>query len=108
MTEKQRQFQDKLKTDTMSKIKSGLTSPQSLKQKNMRGQKNQKAHIEFKIMHWNILSQKRADNEFTKVIPDQYLKWGHRNLLIQEHIRNVDADIIGLCDIDIGPKFMFF
>lgn len=92
----------------MTSIKTGLTSPSKLKRQNMKGQMNKKVKFEFKIMHWNILSQKRADNEFEKIIPEQYLKWGHRNLLIQEHIRNVDADIIGLCDIDIGPKFTFF
>lgn len=70
MTEKQRRMQDAIKTSLLSKIKTGLTSPTSLKIKNMNGQVNKKVNFEFKIMHWNILSQKRADNEFTKIIPD--------------------------------------
>jgi mRNA deadenylase 3'-5' endonuclease subunit Ccr4 len=36
------------------------------------------------------------------------LEWGYRSFLIQEHIKRVDPDVFGLCDLDAGVKQKIF
>lgn len=55
-------------------------------------------------MHWNILSDYRANLQFKKLMPNSILDWGYRSFLIQEHIKKVDPDVFGLCDLDAGVK----
>ena len=57
-----------------------------------------------KIMHWNILSDFRAQMNFKHLLSDKIRDWSYRSFLIQEHIKKVDPDVFGLCDLDTGTK----
>ena len=35
------------------------------------------------------------------------LDWSNRSYLIQEHIKNIEPDILGLCEIDAGAIHKF-
>ena len=59
---------------------------------------------EVTIMHWNILADRLAHETFPKV-PKKYLRWSYRFKLIMQHIRNTDADIIGLSEVDVLPLY---
>ena len=54
-------------------------------------------------MHWNVLADFLA-HDFEKV-PELYLKWEYRFPMIIDHIKNVDADIVGLSEVDCYPIF---
>lgn len=58
-------------------------------------------------MHWSILSDFRAKATLNGIVDPHILDWSNRSYLIQEHIRNVDPDIFGLCDIDAGARHKF-
>lgn len=49
-----------------------------------------------------MLAQKMCDGGEGgfPTVPAEYLKWSHRFRLIKEHIREVNADIIGLVELD--------
>lgn len=57
-----------------------------------------------KVMHWNILSEYRAGMLFQNMVSDKILDWSYRSFLIQEHIKKIDPDVFGLCDMDTGTK----
>ena len=58
-------------------------------------------------MHWNVLSDFRAKATLKQSIEPYILDWSNRSFLIQEHIKSVDPDIIGLCDVDGGSRNKF-
>ena len=60
-----------------------------------------------KIMHWNILSDFRAQLQFKELLSDKIRDWSYRSFLIQEHIKKIDRDVFGLCDLDSGTKSKF-
>ena len=45
---------------------------------------------------------------FKHLLSDKIRDWSYRSFLIQEHIKRVDPDIFGLCDLDAGTKYKFF
>lgn len=55
-------------------------------------------------MHWNVLADKLAFDSFDKV-PEKFLKWQYRFPLIIQHIKEIDADIVGLSEVDIQPLY---
>ena len=55
-------------------------------------------------MHWNVLADKLAHDSFTKV-PQEYLQWSYRLNLILQHVKVVDADMIGLSEVDLQPLY---
>ena len=57
-----------------------------------------------KGMHWNILCEYRAGMLFQNMVSDKILDWSYRSFLIQEHIKKIDPDVFGLCDMDTGTK----
>ena len=59
--------------------------------------------IDLKVLHWNILANKLAD-AFDKV-PRDYLKWSYRFNLIKQHLLSVDADVVGLSEVDVMPLY---
>ena len=64
---------------------------------------NQMTHtdkLRIKVMQWNILAQSLVTQDSFPRVPPEYLTWEHRLPLIIEHIRFVDADIVGLCEVD--------
>ena len=62
---------------------------------------------QIKLMHWNILSDYRAKWTFEGIIDETILDWSNRSFLIQEHIKYVNPDVLGLCDIDTGGRHKF-
>ena len=56
--------------------------------------------LSIKVMQWNILAQSLVTQDSFPRVPPEYLTWEHRLPLIIEHIRFVDADIVGLCEVD--------
>jgi mRNA deadenylase 3'-5' endonuclease subunit Ccr4 len=60
-----------------------------------------------KVMHWNILSDYRAKKFFAEIVSDKIRDWSYRSFLIQEHIKKIDPDVFGLCDLDSGTKQKF-
>ena len=51
-------------------------------------------------MHWNILAQRLADN-FDKIPDDSpILYYKNRIDLMKQHFKAIDADIIGLSEVD--------
>ena len=59
--------------------------------------------LDISIMHWNVLADFLA-YDFEKV-PDLYLKWHFRFPMIIQHIKDVNADIIGLSEVDVYPIY---
>ena len=55
-------------------------------------------------MHWNILADKLAYGSFSKV-PNHFLNWNYRFNLIQQHIKQVGPDIVGLSELDVIPRY---
>ena len=55
-------------------------------------------------MHWNILSDNNTYDSFPKV-PEKYLKWDYRFELIQQHIKYLDPDCLGLSEVDVLPLY---
>lgn len=56
-----------------------------------------------KMMHWNILAQVLTDEKSFPHVPHQYLQYNHRFNLWLEHIEKVDADVVGLSEVDLEP-----
>ena len=57
--------------------------------------------LKIKLMQWNILAQAMCDKQAFPRVAAKYLLWRHRLPLIVEHIRHVNADLIGLCEVDV-------
>lgn len=49
-------------------------------------------------MHWNILADKLSQN-FDRV-PNKLLDWKYRWPLIQQEVKQVDPDFVGLSEVD--------
>ena len=56
----------------------------------------------FKVMHWNVMSDLRAQKEYKGKINDQILASKSRIPLITAKIKSVDPDVFGICDMDAG------
>ena len=59
---------------------------------------------EITMMHWNILANSLAFGSFDKV-PEEYLKWDYRFNLIQQHIKDIDPDVLGMSEVDCFPLY---
>ena len=56
--------------------------------------------MRLKLLHWNILAQRLCD-DFDKINDDApILKFENRLRLMREHFTSMDADIIGLSEVD--------
>ena len=64
---------------------------------------DQSAGTTVRLMQWNILAQALTSQESFPRVPAKYLTWEYRLPLIIDHIRSVDADLIGLCEVDGMP-----
>ena len=56
--------------------------------------------MNFRIAHWNILAQKLTNKFIYPQVNEEWLKWDHRFELMKDHIRQLDADILGLSELD--------
>lgn len=55
-------------------------------------------------MHWNILADCLSQGSFTKV-PAEILTWEYRLNLMLQHFAQVNADVIGLSEVDSDPLY---
>jgi hypothetical protein len=54
----------------------------------------------IKLMHWSIMTDKRAQTEYKGKLPDKVLAIKQRQWLILNQIKAVDPDIFDLCEIE--------
>ena len=56
--------------------------------------------VTLKMLHWNILAAKLCD-AFDLIDDDApMLRWRNRLRLMEQHFKAVDADIVGLAEVD--------
>lgn len=59
----------------------------------------------LRVMQWNILCNALAFGSFDRV-PDEVLQWEYREPLIVHHIKEVDADVVCLEEVDMFQSIM--
>lgn len=53
-----------------------------------------------RFAHWNVLAQKLTNKSIYPQVKEDYLRWSHRSPLIKKHLMELDADILGLSELD--------
>lgn len=58
----------------------------------------------LKFVHWNILEEQNAFEKYRNIEKD-ILKWNYRCELIIQQLKSLDADIIGLTEVNFMPQY---
>lgn len=59
---------------------------------------------QFRLAHWNVLAQKLTNKFIYPQVKEEWLDWSHRFPLIKQHLRELNADVLGLSELDTLHK----